>query len=38
MAPLGAGHAHTLIRPDYPGWLGSEADPDLVGHSYFIEF
>lgn len=35
---LGAGHAHTPVRPDYPGSLGSKADLDLVGHSYFIGF
>jgi len=28
---LGAGHAHTPVRPDYPGSLGSKADLDLVG-------
>ena len=32
---LGVGHAHTPLRPDDPGLPSSEADLDLLGHSYF---
>ena len=35
---LGAGHAHTPLRPDDPGLPSSEADLDLLGHSYFTGF
>ena len=35
---LGVGHAHTPLRPDDPGLPSSEADLDLLGHSYFTGF